>query len=268
MDGRLHLLISGDRRVMPGLEALVYSAMLHNRNVVWHLFTMEVQIDHGDGTGTGYYGITEEDAAWLRRIVRFMDADSDLIRYDVRDQYLEHLDGSVNRSTGFTPYAGLRLLADLILDMDCCMYLDADIIVQGDLRPPYERCRRGGSDYAAYTIPDACDGYGELISAVLVLNLRNIRNSGFLARARRYYNRERYTYPDQMALAAAGDPEPLEETYNYMKDHKLAEYRPVVLHFSNDNKFKLYNTQPGVFYRYYPEHRYIKEGLDLIRTAH
>ena len=41
--------------------------MKHNRNVVWHLFTMEVQIDHGDGTGTGYYGITEEDAEWLRR---------------------------------------------------------------------------------------------------------------------------------------------------------------------------------------------------------
>ena len=175
MDGRLHLLISGDRRVMPGLEALVYSTMKHNRNVVWHLFTMEVQINHGDGTGTGYYGITEEDAKWLRRIVRFMAADSDLIRYDVKDLYLEHLDGSVNRSTGFTPYAGLRLLADLILDVDCCMYLDADIIVQGDLRPPYERCRRAGSDYAAYTIPDACDGFGELISAVLVLNLRNIR---------------------------------------------------------------------------------------------
>lgn len=268
MDDRLHLLISGDRRVLPGLEALVYSTMLHNRRVVWHLMTMEVKIDHGDGTGTGYYEITEDDAQWLRKIVKFLDADSDLIRYDVHEMYQKHLDGSVNRDTGFTPYAGLRLLADLVLETDCCMYLDADIIVQGDLREPYERYRRQEVDYAAYTIPDACDGYGEMISAVLVLNLRHIRHSGFLARARRNYNRKQYTYPDQMALADAGDPEPLEETYNYMWDHKLAKYRPVVLHFSNDNKYKLYNTKPGVFYRYYPEHRYIKDGLDLIRSAH
>lgn len=77
-----------------------------------------------------------------------------------------------------------------------------------------------------------------------------------------------YRYPDQMALRDAGDPEPLEETYNYMQDHKLAPYKPVVLHFSNGNRYKLYTTAPGSFYRYYPEHKYIKDGLDIIRSAH
>ena len=29
-----------------------------------------------------------------------------------------------------------------------CLYLDADVIVQGDLRPPYERYGRADCDYA------------------------------------------------------------------------------------------------------------------------
>lgn len=264
----LHIVIAGDRRVLPGLEAVVFSAMRHNTDVVWHLFTMDVQVDHADSTGTGYYGITEEDAAWLRKIVTFMDHRSDFIRHDVRADYDARLAESVNRETGFTPYTSLRLLADKVLDVDRCLYLDADVIVQGDLRPPYERYGRADCDYAAYTLPGACDGFGEMIAAVLVFNLAHIRRSGFLDRARRYYNQNLYRYPDQMALRDAGDPQPLEETYNYMQNHKLAPYKPVVLHFSNGNRYKLYTTAPGSFYRYYPEHKYIKDGLDIIRSAH
>ena len=264
----LHIVIAGDRRVLPGLEAVVFSTMRHNTDVVWHLFTMDVQVDHADGTGTGYYGITEEDAAWLRKIVKFMDHHSDFIRHDVRADYDARLAESVNRETGFTPYTSLRLLADKVLDVDRCLYLDDDVIVQGDLRPPYEQYGRADCDYAAYTLPGACDGFGEMIAAVLVFNLAHIRRSGFLDRARRYYNQNLYRYPDQMALRDAGDPEPLEETYNYMQDHKLAACKPVVLHFSNGNRYKLYTTAPGSFYRYYPEHKYIKDGLDIIRSAH
>ena len=264
----MHIVIAGDRGVLPGLEALVYSAMLHNQDVVWHLLTMDVQVDRTDGTGIGYYDITEEDAVWLRKIVKFLDHRSDFIRYDVRKLYDSYLAESINRETGFTPYTALRLLADKVLEIDRCLYLDADIIVQGDLRPPYEQWGRSDHDYAAYTLPDACDGYGEMVVAVLVLNLEHIRRSGFMDRARRYYNEHLYRYPDQMALRDAGDPAPLEETYNYMQNHKLAPYKPVVLHFSNGNPYKLYTAPPGEFYRYYPEHRYIKEGLDLIRSVH
>lgn len=264
----LHIVIAGDRGVLPGLEALVYSTMRHNRDVVWHLLTMDIQVDHADGTGTGYYGISEEEAGWLRKIVTFMDHRSAFIRHDIRELYDRYLAQSVNRETGFTPYTALRLLLDKVLDTDRCLYLDADIIVQGDLRPPYEQWGHADYDYAAYTIPDACDGYGEMVAAVLVFNLDRIRYSGFLERARRYYNRNLYRYPDQMALRDAGDPAPLEETYNYMRDHKLADGKPVVLHFSNCNRYKLYTVPPGEFYRYYPEHKYIKDGLDVIRSVH
>lgn len=276
---KMHILIAGDAAVLPGLEALIYSTMLHNTDVIWHLCTMDVQVEHGDGTGTGYFGIGEDDAEWLRKIVRFLDWRSDLIRHDTRELYDKCLKDSVNRETGFTPYSTLRLLADQILEgADACLYLDADILVQGDLRPLWDACRRAETerDYAAYTIPEACENQGEMISAVLYFDLARIRKSGFLKRAIRNYNRNPYRYPDQMALADAGEPAPIGETYNYMRDHKMATYKPVVLHFSNGNRYKLYGRDPDTggpmtkakFYKYYPEHKYIQEGLELIKTAH
>ena len=58
-----------------------------------------------------------------------MDHRSDFIRHDVRADYDARLAESVNRETGFTPYTSLRLLADKVLDVDRCLYLDADVIV-------------------------------------------------------------------------------------------------------------------------------------------
>lgn len=264
----MNILIAGDSKVYPGLEALVYSTMLHNKNVIWHVFTMDVDIDLGNGTGVRYVGISEEKCEWLRKVVKFMDHNSDLIRYDVYDTYMKHLDESVNRTTNFTPFAALRLIADEVLDVDECLYFDADIIVQDSLLDMYNKYTNMDIDYAAYVLPEACDYFGEMISAVLVLNLWHIRRSGFLKNARRLYNTNIYKYPDQMALYGAGEPEHLPETYNYMYNHKLAPYKPAVLHFSNENWNKLYTVSPGEFYRFYPEHLYIKEGLDLIKTVH
>ncbi len=39
-----------------GPGGAVYSTMRHNRDVVWHLLTMDITVDQRCGTGTGYYG--------------------------------------------------------------------------------------------------------------------------------------------------------------------------------------------------------------------
>ena len=58
----------------------------------------------------------------------------------------------------------------------------------------------------------------------------------------------------------------MDETYQYIDDIKLCPYTPAIVHFTNQNKFKIYNTQPGLFYRYYPEFKWIKDGLDLVHS--
>lgn len=267
---QMHIAIAGNGKVLSGMELLIYSTMLHNRDVIWHVMTGDLKVDNGDGTGTIYGGISETDCEWLRKIVKFCDYRSDLIRHDVSELYDQTIAMSVNRGSGFTPYTALRLLSDLAFpDLDTVFYLDSDIIVQGDIRPPYLQYRWSEYDYAAYTIPDACQGEGEMVGGVLVLNLRQCRKSGFLHRARKYYIANQYRWMDQEALRDAGGKlGDLQETYHYLRDHKMATYKPVILHFCCDNKFKIY-TAPTIadFFRYYPEHKYLKDGIDIIRSV-
>lgn len=269
MNEPINIVLAGDRNVICGLEAVIYTTMLHNKNINWYILTMDVVVDTQDPEYVcRYIGLNDTDRDWFSYIVNYMDHNSTLTICNTRDIYDIHLSGSVNRRTGFTPYASLRLIIDVALPIQHCLYLDADVIVQDSIEDMYWKYLTKDTDYAAYSIPEACDGFGEMISAVLVMNVDRMRHSGFLVRARQNYNLYPYEYPDQMALALAGKPYPLPETYNCMHDHKKLTYKPTILHFSCKNYLKLYQSTQGDFYRYYPEHRYIKDGLDIIRETY
>lgn len=276
----MNIALAGDRNVLSGIELVIYSTMKYNKNIHWYILTMDT-IVHNDQTGEThhYHGITDEfTQKWIAWLVNFMDYNSTVTFIDCEGLYQEHLAHSVNRFTAFTPYAALRLLADFIVpynpqqpnpDDNLLLYLDADVIVQRNIEDMYYHTLQWDEDYAAYSLPDACDGFGELISAVILFNLRHLRYSGLLNRARRNYNGKLYPYPDQGALADAGTPVPLHETYNYMLDHKKCTYKPHILHFSNVNYTKIYNASvpEGEFWHYYPEHQYLKDGLDIAKET-
>lgn len=275
----MNIALAGDRNVLSGIELVIYSTMLHNKNIHWYILTMDIAVPDRDGQMRQFYGITDEPTqTWLKWLVHFMDYNSDITFVDCAELYQQHLEHSVNRHTGFTPYASLRLLADLFMpfendpqkmkpDDDFLLYLDADVIVQKNLESMYWGTLQWDQDYAAYTLPEACGGFGELISAVILFNLRRIRHTGLLNNARRNYNSKMYPFPDQGALYDAGLPVPLNETYNYMRDHKKCTYKPHIIHFSNENYTKIYNQSipEGRFWEYYPEHQYLKIGLDAAK---
>ncbi len=276
----MNIALAGDRNVMSGIELVIYSTMLHNKNIHWYILTMDVDVvNEHTGQVSRFHGLTDQySQEWLKFLVHFMDYNSDVTFVDCLEMYNEHLAQSVNRFTGFTPYAALRLMADLFMpfdpehpsrDDDLLLYLDADVIVQKNIESMYYNTLTWDDDFAAYTLPDACDGFGEMISAVVLYNVRHIRYSGFLNTARRNYNMKQYPYPDQGALSDAGKPVPLDETYNYMHDHHKATYKPHILHFSNVNYTKIYNRSigEGKFWAYYPEHQYLKDGLDEVKEV-
>ena len=74
-------------------------------------------------------------------------------------------------------------------------------------------------------------------------------------------------FPDQKALEYAGEPYHLPETYNYMREHRLAEYTPTVLHFTNVNSPKIYHNI-GDFYRHWPEHIRYYHLINMIREIY
>lgn len=266
----MHIVLAGDQRMISGMELVIFSTMKYNRDVRWHIFTMDCEVDHKDICQIHVYKrIPQETLDWFNFMIKFMDAGSELTVHDCIEPYHDYLENSVNAYTSFSPYAGLRLVSDVVLEgISNCLYLDSDVIVQADLGWMYSQYTQMDCDYAAYVTPGACEGWGEMISGVVVFNLDRIRRSGFLERARNNYNRFQYQYPDQTAMAKAGDPEKLPETYDYIDDHKMAPYKPAILHFTNANKCKIYTVPEGEFYRYYPEHLHLKEGMDVLREVY
>lgn len=264
----MNIVIAGDISMVPGMEVVIYSVMKHNRNVHWHILTMDCEVDHKEESTIRVYKAVPRDVIdFLNFMIHYMDPYSKLTVHDTLQPYKDHLENSVNACTGFSPYAGLRLLLDMLLPEEhAALYLDCDTLCQKDLGWMYAMYSNQDTDYCAYVTPDACEQWGEMVSGVVMFNLDHIRYSGFLERARHNYNHYPYQYPDQTAMAQAADPYKMDETYQYIDDIKLCPYTPAIVHFTNQNKFKIYNTQPGLFYRYYPEFKWIKDGLDLVHS--
>lgn len=268
----MNIILAGNVNMVPGFEIVIYSTMLHNKSINWHIFTMDIVVDTHIDDHTGYHieytKISIDDIRWLSFLIQYMDKHSNLVVHDVHDLYIEYLRDSVNHATDFTPYTSLRLLSDIVIPDPDALYLDADIIVQDNIEDAYHKYTTVNSDYSAYSHPDACDGFGEMIAGVMFLNLDHIRQSDFMHKARHFWKTVYHKFPDQNALRLAGDPYPLNETFNYCDDHKKAKYRPSILHFTHVNEYKIYTHMPGEFYRYYPEHKYIHEGLERIREVY
>lgn len=264
----MNIIVNADRYVLSGLELLITSTMMHNSDIHWYVLTMpRFEIEEGPNKVRIIDGLTLDDEKWLRFIVQFMDQNSELSAIDCTDVFDQTIKNSPNNISGFGPFAALRLLADLIIPESECIYLDCDIIVQGDLSGIYHECTKMDIDYAAYCVQDKGDLHDEVVSAVMIFNLDHIRRSRFLERARYYYNRDSYTFPDQKALEYAGEPYHLPETYNYMREHRLAEYKPVILHFTNVNSPKIYHNI-GDFYRHWPEHIKYYHLINMIREIY
>jgi len=262
----MNIIMAADKGMLSGLEAVVYSTMLHNTCVNWYIFTMSISCTVC-GEWRSFSGLDERDEKWLKSIVKYHDSRSHLTVVDVSSLYAQYLEDNPNRESSFTPFTTLRLLADLALPyVSDALYLDCDVIVQKDLADMYYGYLPKCEPYCAYSIPHACDWEGEMVAGVLLLNLEKIRKNGFFARARDNINGNVYRFPDQMAIRDAGKPYPLPETYNYMFALYKMCYEPHIIHFTNEIDGKIYLDGKTLFYKKYPQFRYIEEGLAVVRS--
>ena len=266
----MNVVLCGNDHVYPGIELVVYSLLTHNKNVNIYIFTMNLFLHYKDGTETKFAGLTPWQVGKLRKIVRYLDKNSNICFIDVADEYMKYLSGSINEESGFTPYASLRLIADIVLpDVDHILYLDCDTAIQSNIEDMYMDCLKGDKDcYASYAY-GACQGYGEMVSGVMVMKLKALREKKLLEKARQLYKKYLYKYPDQMALR---DSIPyigrLPETYGYIHELESCGYTPAILHFTNDLVPKIYSRDYSdtrvYFYKRFPFLKYVKEGCELL----
>lgn len=262
----MNIMLALNDAIVSGALCVLCSTMKHNKNVNWYILTMDIDMKYPtEPEVTRYTAIRDYKRKLMRRIVKYFDSNSNITFIDARQYYDKYLANSPNWCSGFTPYAPLRLLTGKILPhLDHLLYLDCDTIVCKNLEPYYNKYCFTDHEYAAYRIPEACDMRGEMISGVLFMNLKKCRETGFFDRAIYNYCHNEYLYPDQMAIRDTCEPLDIEETLNYMRNLETCLTDPVIIHFSSELELKIYQTDWVVFFRRYPQFKYIDQYIEII----
>lgn len=193
----------------------------------FYIFTMDVS-----HLNDSYLPLSDRQAEFLESVVKRYNNDNRVVKFDVTELYREEFAGCPNETAYCSPYTLIRLLADRIYGLpDKLLYLDADVMFNRDVHLLYD-IDVDGYEYAA-----ARDHYGKYLikpnyinAGVLLFNLKEMRKTGILARARELLRQKKLVFADQSALIrSTARKKMLPQRFN---DQKFLHKHTVVRHFS------------------------------------
>jgi lipopolysaccharide biosynthesis glycosyltransferase len=252
----INILLCGNSKVFDG--ALTQLLSMTNRtteSIHCYLMTMELTRLKSDFTG-----ITEEQTAFLRQVIKEKNPDNEVTRLDVTDLYEQEFHECVNESAYCTPYTLLRLLADLIPDMpDKLLYLDIDIMIADDIRKLYD------IDVTDYEYAAVKEKYGCWLirpdyfnAGMLLFNMKKIRETGLLEKARDRIRTKKMLFADQSAIFYSTTRKKLIPRI-YNEQSKFNKKDTVVCHFCKRLMFLPYpHTENYKQWQVEEIHRYLK----------
>ena len=149
-----------------------------------------------------YVPIEDEQIEFLNKVIKSKNINNNVKKIDVTKEYEEEFLGTANENAYCTPYTLLRLLADKIEEIpDKILYLDIDIMVGNDLTKLYN------IDITNYEYAAVKEKYGcwiirpDYINAgMLLLNMKKIKETCLLEKARNLLKRRKLLFADQDAI--------------------------------------------------------------------
>lgn len=192
----MNILFCGNRYVFDGILIAVLSIIKHYKGALnIYLMTANLQDMRED-----YRPVCWQQARLLEDVAACACADSRVRLYDMTMTVREDMNRWVNKESVYTPYAMLRLYADR-LPVDKLLYLDADVIACGDIKPLYD------TDIERYEVAGVRDflgkwfiGHNYMNTGVLLLNMGKCRKNRLFERARQMCRDRKMAFPDQTAL--------------------------------------------------------------------
>ena len=242
----MNILFSGNDKVFDGV--LTASLSIFKRTKVkepFKIFVMTMDVSH---LNPNYTAISEEKIAFLDKVAKEYNPENSVVRLDVTEIYNKEFAGSPNEQCYCSPYTLLRLFMDLIPDMpDKILYLDVDILLNRDIRLLYD------IDVTDYEYAAARDHYGKYLitpnyinAGVLLFNLKKVKETGLLKKARALIKTKKLTFADQSAIYRSTTRKlMLPQKFN---DQKFLWKNTVIRHFSK-----------RLFYLPYPHTENVKQ---------
>ena len=242
----ISLLFSGNSGVFDGVLTCMLS--IFKRTMTDEPFRIFVYTMDVSRIKPEYTPISDAQIAFLDEIAKTYNAENEILKVDVTDLYEKEFGGCPNEGAYCSPYTLLRLFADEIEGMpDKLLYLDVDILFNRDIRLLYD------IDVEDYEYAAARDHYGKYLinpnyvnAGVLLFNMKKIRETGLLAKARELIKTKKLVFADQSAvIRSTTRKRMLPQRFN---DQKFLHKHTVVRHFSK-----------RLFYLPYPHTANIKQ---------
>ena len=242
----INLLFSGNSGVFDGVLTCMLS--IFKRTTTDEPFRIFVYTMDVSRIKPEYTPISDAQIAFLDEIAKTYNAENEILKVDVTDLYEKEFGGCPNEGAYCSPYTLLRLFADEIEGMpDKLLYLDVDILFNRDIRLLYD------IDVEDYEYAAARDHYGKYLinpnyvnAGVLLFNMKKIRETGLLAKARELIKTKKLVFADQSAvIRSTTRKRMLPQRFN---DQKFLHKHTVVRHFSK-----------RLFYLPYPHTANIKQ---------
>ena len=194
----INILLCGNKKVFDGALTELLSITNRTKETInCYIFTMNLSRLKSD-----YLSITDEQIDFLNEVVQEKNKDNKVFKVDVTDLYEEQFGKCKNESAYCTPYTLLRLLADLIPEIpDKILYLDIDMMVNKDISELYN------VDISNYEYAAVKEKYGSVFiwpdyinAGMLLLNIKKIKETGLLEKARNLIKTKKMLFADQDAI--------------------------------------------------------------------
>lgn len=233
----INLLLCGNKKVFDGaLTELISITNKTKEAITCYIFTMDVSRIKKD-----YTCIEDKQIKFLNEVVKSKNKDNQVIKVDITDLYEKEFGKCKNETAYCTPYTLLRLLADLVPEIpDKLLYLDIDMMAGDDISELYN------IDITDYEYAAVREKYGRwfirpdyINAGMLLLNMKKIKETGLLEKARNLIRTKKMLFADQDAIFRSTTKKLLLPG-KFNEQSKFNKKETVICHFCKRLMFRPY----------------------------
>lgn len=226
----INILFCGNDKVFDGVLTTSLSIFKRTQTTepfCIYIFTMDITRIKPE-----YIAIDDKKIKFLQDVAKKYNPQNIVKKIDVGDLYQKEFAHCKNEMAYCSPYTLLRLLCDLVPEMpDKLLYLDCDIMFNRDITELYDK------DVQNVEYASSRDHYGKYFinpnyinAGVLLFNLKKMKQTKILQKARQILRDKKLLFADQSALYRATTKKlMLPQKFN---DQKFLHKHTVVRHFS------------------------------------
>lgn len=233
---RLQIAYACNDAIFDGLYLSIQSIVKRTKSPIdFYLFTADLsEIDEC------YKPVSKKHIEAIEHLIKKYNRQSTFKVFDGRKQFYQRLNGRKVNLKYWAPYALFRLLFDMYKQLDgTILYLDTDTLVCGDIT---EAFKVNMSKYEMCVTKDIKARMGKdkyFNSGVLLMNMKMIRETGYLPKAFDYLIEEKPKYTDQDSLNMTATSLLWRKDDRFNRIYKSRESNTLIKHFAG-----LWNPKP------------------------